>query len=68
MTNFTETDLRRLDNAIAQGVMSVTFSDGRRVEFSTFAELTARRNFVAKELGKEAGRQRMYGKYDKGVG
>lgn len=67
MSNFTESDLAKLDRAIKQGVMSVTFSDGRRVEFSTFSELTARRNFVAQSLGKDAGRQRMFGEFKKGV-
>lgn len=67
MSNFTSQDLVRLDKAIAQGVMSVTFSDGRTVQFSTFAELTARRNFVAQQLGLEAGRQRMFGEFKKGV-
>ncbi|HSH45103.1 MAG TPA: hypothetical protein VK966_04575 [Longimicrobiales bacterium] len=67
MSNFTSDDLERIDKAIAQGVLSVTFSDGRAVTFSTFDELIARRNFVARQLGQDAGRQRLYSKFRKGV-
>jgi hypothetical protein len=67
MSNFTSDDLARLDKAIAQGVMAVTFADGRKVEFSSFAELTARRNFVANELGYARGRQRLHMQFRKGV-
>jgi len=66
-TNFTSADLARLDKAIAQGVMEVTFSDGRSVTFSTFQELVARRNFVARQLGEESGRQRLFSEFKKGV-
>lgn len=67
MSNFTSADLARLDKAIAQGVLSVSFSDGRAVTFSTFDELIARRNFVARKLGEEAGRQRVLGEFSRGV-
>lgn len=67
MSNFTSDDLKRLDKAIAQGVMSVTFSDGRAVNFSSFDELVSRRHFVAQQLGEEAGRQRLLGEYKRGV-
>jgi hypothetical protein len=66
-TNFTDEDLQRLDRAIGTGALAVTFSDGRRVEFSTFAELVKRRNYIARQLDEESGRQRLYTKYDKGV-
>lgn len=65
--NFTESDLARLDRAIAQGVLRVRFSDDREVEFSTFQELVARRNFVAQQLSKDGGRQRLFTKFKKGV-
>lgn len=67
MTNFTTDDLKKLDRAITQGVLSVKFSDGREVTFSTFEQLVARRNFVAQQLGEDAGRQRMYAEFKKGV-
>jgi hypothetical protein len=65
---YTEADADRLRKAIAQGVMSVTFSDGRSVTFSSFAELTARLNYVEQQLGQaNAGRQRLLASYRKGV-
>lgn len=64
---FTFEDLQRIDKAIAQGVLSVGFADGRRVEFSTFQELVNRRNFIARMLGLEGGRQRLLAEYRKGV-
>lgn len=67
MSNFTRADLERIDKAIAQGVLAVTFADGRKVEFSTFAELVQRRHFIAQMLGKEGGRQRLFSEFRKGV-
>lgn len=67
MSNFTDDDLERIDQAIAQGVLEVTFADGRNVKFSTFAELIQRRNFVARQLGQDAGRQRLYAEFKRGV-
>lgn len=66
-TNFTSSDLERIDSAIAQGVLEVEFTDGRRVRFSTFDELIARRNFIVQQLGQTAGRQRLYSEFSKGV-
>lgn len=66
-TNFTDDDLKRLDKAIAQGVMSVRFADGREIRFSTFEEMVGRRNFIAKELGLEAGRRVILSRFEKGV-
>lgn len=67
MSNFTSDDLARIDQAIAQGVLEVTFADGRNVKFSTFAELIQRRNFIARQLGEDAGRQRLYAQFERGV-
>ncbi|MDH5279516.1 MAG: hypothetical protein OEW52_00035 [Thermoleophilia bacterium] len=65
---YVQADLDRIDKAIAQGVLSVSFSDGRSVTFSSFAELAARRNFIANQMGvANAGRQRLLGEYKKGV-
>jgi hypothetical protein len=66
-TNFSDEDLKRLDRAIATGTRQVTFSDGREVEFSSFAELVQRRNFIARQLAEDAGRQRLLTEYEKGV-
>lgn len=65
--NFTQADLQRLDRAIAEGVLSVEFADSRKVTFSTFQELVSRRNFVAQQLGEQAGRQRLFSEFRKGV-
>ncbi|MFW6040112.1 MAG: phage head-tail joining protein [Gemmatimonadota bacterium] len=67
MSNFTDQDLARIDKAIAQGALSVEFADGRTVQFSTFKELVARRNFIARQLGEQAGRQRLFAEFKKGV-
>lgn len=67
VTNFTQDDLQRLDRAIKQGVRSVTFADGRKIDFSTFEEMVARRNFIAQQLGEDAGRQRLLARFRKGV-
>lgn len=64
---FTQDDLDRIEEAMAQGVLEVSFSDGRSVTFSSFQELMARWHFIAKKLGKESGRQRLLAKYKKGV-
>lgn len=64
---YSQDDLDRLEQAIAQGVLTVSFSDGRSVTFSTYEELAARWQFVAKRLGKDAGRRRMLAEYKKGV-
>lgn len=63
----TQDDLDRLEQAMVQGVLTVTFSDGRSVTFSTFEELNARWQFVAKRLGYDAGRRRMLSEFKKGV-
>lgn len=64
---FTQEDLDRLDRAITQGVRSITFADGRVIQYSTFQEMVDRRNFIAQCLGLEAGRQRLLTRFKKGV-
>lgn len=65
---YTSDDIERLEKAIAQGVMSVTFSDGRSVTFSSFDELSARLAFVRQQMSvANSGRQRLLGEYRKGV-
>lgn len=64
---YTAADLERIEEAIAQGVLKVDFSDGRSVTFSSFEELNARWQFIAKRLGYDAGRRRMLAEFRKGV-
>lgn len=66
-SNFTSDDLARMDSAIAQGVRKVTFADGRTVEYSTFQELVARRNFIEKSIGTNVARTTYRAKFTKGV-
>jgi hypothetical protein len=66
-TSFTVEDLVRIERAIVQGTRSVTFSDGRRVEYSTVEELIQRWHLIAKQLGVDAGRKRMFAEFRKGV-
>lgn len=67
MSNFTAEDLKRIDQAIAQGVLEVSFADGRKVRFSTFEELVQRRAFIARQLGETSGRQRLFAQFTRGV-
>ena len=64
---YTQADLDRIEEAMAQGVLKVEFSDGRAVTFSSFEELGRRWHFIAKRLGQDAGRQRLLAEYSKGV-
>lgn len=66
-TSYTIADQERLERAIAQGVLTVTFADGRSVTFSTFDELTRRLALVKRELGEDTGRQRLFAEFRKGV-
>lgn len=59
--------MEALEEALAQGVLEVAFADGRKVRFSSFEELVNRYNFWAKRAGEDAGRQRMFAEYRKGV-
>jgi hypothetical protein len=63
----TQSDLDRLEKALAQGVMRVTFSDGRTVEFHTFEELVQRIEYVRKTLGQEGASRIIQTKFGKGV-
>ena len=63
----TQSDLDRLERALAQGATRVTFSDGRTVEFHSFEELSKRIEYVRKALGQEAASQIILTKFSKGV-
>lgn len=60
-------NMERIEKALAQNVKSVTFADGRSVDFSTFEELVQRWHFWAQIAGEEGGRQRLLGEFTKGV-
>lgn len=63
----TQSDLDRLERALAQGTSRVTFSDGRTVEFHSFDELTQRIEYVRKQLGQQTASQTILSKFSKGV-
>lgn len=67
MTNFSTTDLARMDSAIAQGVRKVKFTDGREVEYSTFKELVQRRNFIAQSIGQSTAQRSLRAQFSKGT-
>lgn len=47
---WSQNDLDALDTAIARGVKSVTFADGRRTEYQTTADMLAARKQMKAEL------------------
>jgi hypothetical protein len=63
----TQTDLERLERALAQGNKSVTFADGRRVDFQSFDELIRRIQYVRQSLGQQDAESRRLAEYTKGV-
>lgn len=65
--SYTQTDLDKLERALANGSKSVTFSDGRRVDFQTFEELAKRIQYVRKSLGQALAEKKLLAKYTKGV-
>jgi hypothetical protein len=64
---FSADDLTRIEKAMAQGVLTVTMSDGRSVTFSSFQELHDRYAFIKRSIAGEQGRQRMFARFRKGV-
>lgn len=63
---FLQTDLDRIDTAIAQGASSVTLESGERIERRSVRELIRARNYIASRMTKR--RPRAYGVYsNKGV-
>lgn len=51
---WTQTDLDKLSAAIAEGIKSVTYADGRKVEYQTVADMRALRNDMKAELAAAA--------------
>lgn len=55
---WSQSDLEKLDAAIASGVRSVTYADGRRVEYHSLDQMMAARSTIAARLQMEAGARR----------
>jgi hypothetical protein len=51
----TQADLDVLNAAINKGIRSVAFADGRRIEYSSTADLITAANRVQSELSRTAG-------------
>lgn len=47
---WTQTDLDRLETAIASGVLEVTTSDGKKVKYQSLADLLRARDIVVRSL------------------
>lgn len=66
---FTQTDLDRIERAIARGERSVRHSDGRTVEYRNVEDLLKARNEIARAIAPEnVPRRRAYKLYHKGRG
>jgi hypothetical protein len=51
---YTQSDLDALSKAITAGIKSVTYADGRRVEYQTLADMRALRNDMKDEVAASA--------------
>lgn len=51
---FEQTDLDRLDAAIASGIRKVTFADGRATEYQNLDEMLRARDAITKILARPA--------------
>lgn len=63
----TQSDLDKLERALANGTKRVTFADGRTVEFQSFDELVQRIEYVRRTLGQETASRTILSKFSKGV-
>lgn len=55
---YTQTDLDNIEKAIANGLSTIRYSDGRSVTYRTQAELEKVRDIIKKELAKASGKRR----------
>lgn len=67
-----QADLDRVDTAIASGVKSVTFADGRRTDYQSLDHMIAARRVIQAELSMQAQAtsgvvRRRYGAFRSGV-
>ncbi|WP_267395571.1 MULTISPECIES: hypothetical protein [unclassified Sphingomonas] len=51
---YTQSDLETLSKAITAGIKSVTYADGRKVEYQTLADMRALRNDMKEEVAAGA--------------
>lgn len=51
---FTQTDLDRLDSAIAMGTLTCKIN-GKEVTYRSMSELMQARNFIAQQISQQAG-------------
>lgn len=65
---FTQSDLDKLDRAIADGALTVKYTD-KEVTYRSMAELLKARDFIARKLGQgsTAAGNRILTKYNKGL-
>jgi hypothetical protein len=52
--SYQQSDLDRLNQAIASGIRSVTFADGRRTEYQSLDQLLAAKAVIQSELAMKA--------------
>lgn len=68
MSGYSEADLTKLRAALASGVKSVTFDDGRRVEYQSLDDLVRAIGIVERSLTGSAMRVSHFNpRYSKGV-
>lgn len=63
---FTQTQLDKLDAAIAQGVLTVKYAD-KQVTYRSLAEMKSVRELMMRELGKAKRSTQKYPKFSKGL-
>ena len=69
MSNWTPAHLKKLEEAIAKGVMSVQYED-RRIQYRSLAEMMQTRDLIKAELGvskQTRGNRRRFARHDKGL-
>ena len=64
--SFTNDQLTKLDDAIAQGVLSVQYTD-KRVTYRSLSEMIQLRDLMRKELGLTPKRKVVFAKFKKGL-
>jgi hypothetical protein len=52
--SYQQSDLDRLNQAIASGIRSVTFADGRRTEYQSLDQLLAAKAVIQSELAMKS--------------
>lgn len=61
---FTPSDIDALDSAIANGVLSVRYADGKSVTYRSTIELIAARNFANDQVNNVSGSHVMLTSFD----